>query len=158
MSIHTIDRAHEVLADQALLVAEAADVLYDMAMQPTSRHEDLADLEAVYAEGGSFPATIGMSSVVAAMFVDLVELGRRLALQPGPLPTSMVSQCQVARRMARTMSDALETGTEQGHVQTLNRCAASLQDDAGVGTDLATAAAAAQQALHTMLQSWALGI
>ena len=95
MSIRTVDMAHETIADHALLVAEAAEVLYDMASQPASREDDLADLEAIHAEGASFPTTPGLPYVVAAMFADIVDLGRRLAQQTDPLPASMVAQCRV---------------------------------------------------------------
>jgi kynureninase len=159
MSIRTVDMAHEIIADHALLVAEAAEVLCDMACQPASRDDDLADLEAIHAEGASFPTTPGLPFVVAAMFADIVDLGRRLARQTDPLPQSMVSQCQVIQQMTRALSTALETGPDRRSILTLNRCAAALHPDGvAVGTDLPSAAGAAQEALRATVQEWAVGL
>jgi hypothetical protein len=158
MSIRTVDMAHETIADHALLVAEAAEVLYDMASQPASREDDLADLEAIHAEGASFPTTPGLPYVVAAMFADIVDLGRRLAQQTDPLPASMVAQCRVVLDMARALSKALETGPDRRSILTLNRCAAALRPDAAMGTDLPSAAGAAQEALRATVGEWAVGL
>ena len=47
---------HEEIADHALLLSEAADVLLDMALSPASRAEDLEDIESInhaYDEGAT---------------------------------------------------------------------------------------------------------
>lgn len=53
---------HEVIADHALLLSEAADVLLDMALSPSNRAQDLEDIESIQAEASSFPATPGLPS------------------------------------------------------------------------------------------------
>ena len=51
---------HEEIADHALLLSEAADVLLDMALSPASRAEDLEDIESIQAEAASFAAEPGL--------------------------------------------------------------------------------------------------
>jgi len=80
---------HEVIADHALLLSEAADVLLDMAMSPRSRADDLEDIESIQAEAASFPTRAGLPELIDAMFADVVALGRGLAAQSDPLPPSM---------------------------------------------------------------------
>jgi hypothetical protein len=158
MSTYPVDVEHETLADHALLVAEAAEVLFDMAAQPASRLEDLADLEAIHAEAASLPRTPGLPAVVATMFADVVDLGRRLSQQTDPLPSQMIVQCQAVLRMARALSAALEKGPETNYIRTLNHCAVALSPGACVGTDLLTAAVSAQEALSAMAKEWAVGL
>jgi hypothetical protein len=158
MSVHVAESVHEHVANQALLVAEAADVLLDMAAKAGSRHQDLADLEDIHAEADLLATGSGLEDAVAHMLTDILDLGRMLAAHTDPLPDSLVAECHVVRKMARTLSEALESGVEQPYVQQLNRCAAALDGRAPLGTDLPTAAKSAGQALHGMLREWSLGL
>jgi len=147
---------HEVIADHALLLSEAADVLLDMALSPSNRAQDLEDIESIQAEASSFPATPGLPGLIDAMFADVVALGHGLAEQVDPLPPSMVSECRAVMQIANTLSAALETGGDARHTMSINRCAIALQPDVHPGVDLEAAARSGATAIHAMRGRWAV--
>jgi len=147
---------HEVIADHALLLSEAADVLLDMALSPSNRAQDLEDIESIQAEASSFPATPGLPGLIDAMFADVVALGHGLAEQADPLPPSMVSECRAVMQIANTLSAALETGGDARHTMSINRCAVALQPDARPGVDLEAAVASGAAAVHAMRLRWSV--
>ena len=148
---------HEVIADHALLLSEAADVLLDMAMSPRSRADDLEDIESIQAEAASFPTRAGLPELIDAMFADVVALGRGLAAQSDPLPPSMVAECRAVVQIANTLSAALEAGPNSRHTISINRCAVALQADARPGVDLESATHSGAAAIQAMRQRWSLG-
>ena len=147
---------HEEIADHALLLSEAADVLLDMALSPASRAEDLEDIESIQAEAASFAAEPGLPGLIDAMFADVVALGRGLAQQSDPLPPAMVAECRAVMQIANTLSAALETGGDARHTMSINRCAIALQPDARAGLDLEAAARSGAGAIHAMRLRWSV--
>jgi hypothetical protein len=147
---------HEVIADHALLLSEAADVLLDMAMSPSNRTEDLEDIESIQAEAASFPAEPGLPRLIDAMFADVLALARGLAQQSAPLPPPMVSECRAVVQIANTLSAALETGGDARHTQSINRCAIALDPDAHPGIDLDAAVSSGAGAIHMMRLRWSV--
>lgn len=156
MAVESPTVNHEVIADHALLLSEAADVLLDMALSPKSRAEDLEDIESIQAEAASFPTEPGLPGLIDAMFADVVAIGRGLAKQKDPLPPSMVSECRCVMQLANTLSAALEVGGSARHTMSINRCASALQPDARPGADLEAAVRSGARAIHLMRERWSV--
>lgn len=115
MSIHHVEAHHEALADYAMLLREAAQVLAGMARDDL-RAQEYEELQEIYAEGADFhgggfggtDATLrSLADRLQDMFGSVMALGARLSTQPD-LPETTVAALYVVDSMIRSLSEALE--------------------------------------------------
>lgn len=147
---------HEATADFALLLAEAALVLSEMASaNPRDRAEELLTLHDIHAEGAEYVGVPGIPSALRSLFGSIVALGERIAATTAALPEATLAQVHVIESLTRTISSALdEEGDTRPHVERINRSVAALTLSTPSAHELADATEAARAALEQYVGKW----
>jgi hypothetical protein len=156
MTIRDVAVGHEAAADYSLLLAEAAQVLSEMAStKPQDRAEELLTLHDIHAEGAEFAGVPGIPSALRSLFGSIVALGERIAATTAALPEATLAQVHVIESLTRAIASALdEEGDPHPYIDTINRGVAALTLATPAAKELNAATEAARAALEQYVGKW----